>query len=474
MITTLAFIFVIGVLVFVHELGHFLAARRVGVRVLAFSIGFGPRLIGFTRGGTEYKIAAIPLGGFVKMAGETAEDQRSGEPDEFLSKSKWQRFQVLIAGPAMNILLAILVLWGLLLQGVDVPAYRDMAPVVGAMEPEAPAARAGVAVGDRILRVDDRAVETWDEFLLAIAGKARREVTLLIEREGQQRTVQLVPRAEGKYEIGEIGVLPDTHPHIRSVTPGEPADKAGLKTGDVVLAVQGETVSFSRQLSELITEHGEGGREISIRIRRDGQEHDLRASTIEREPGLWVIGIGISDQMTHLDPGVFEALRMSLQENWEGSGLIFRTLAGLFTGETSPRQLMGPVGIAGLSGEHARAGILPLLSLLATISLNLGLINLLPIPVLDGGHILIILLEGIARRDFSMRVKERMLFAGFVLLSADGDRHLQRPDARRVGRKPHVLALTSRRVPPRQPSPSLLAVSFLRVTDASSPLVNNP
>jgi regulator of sigma E protease len=415
-ITTLAFIFVIGVLVFVHELGHYLAARRVGVRVLTFSIGFGPRLLGFTRGGTEYKIAAIPLGGFVKMAGETVEDQRSGAPDEFLSKSKWQRFQVLIAGPAMNILLAILVLWGVLLQGTNVPAYRDMAPVVGAIESGAPAAEAGVQVGDRILRIDDRAVATWDDFLFTIAGKARREVTLLIDRGGEHRTVTVVPRAEGKYEIGEIGVLPDTHPHIPSVTPDEPADRAGFEAGDVVLAVEGETVSFARQLTELIAEHGSGGREIEIRVLRDGRELDLRVTPLQRDTGQWAIGIGISDQVTRIEPGPFEALWLSLEQNWEASGLIFRTLSGLFTGDTSPKQLMGPVGIAGLSGESARAGIVPLLALLASISLNLGLLNLLPIPVLDGGHILIILLEGIARRDFSIRVKERMLVAGFVLL----------------------------------------------------------
>lgn len=416
MTTTLAFIFVIGVLVFVHELGHYLAARRVGVRVLTFSIGFGPRLLGFTRGGTEYKIAAIPLGGFVKMAGETVEDQRSGAPDEFLSKSKWQRFQVLIAGPAMNILLAIFVLWGVLLQGTSVPAYRDMAPVVGAFEKEAPAVEAGMQVGDRILRVDDRAVATWDEFLFAVAGKARREVTLLVERDGEHRTVTVVPRAEGKYEIGDIGVLPDTHPNIPSVNPGEPADVAGLKAGDVILAVAGETVSFARQVSELIAEHGAGGREIVVRVLRDGRELDIPVTPMQRETGQWAIGIAISDQVERIEPGVFEAFRMSLEQNWESAGLIFRTLAGLFTGETSPKQLMGPVGIAGLSGESARAGLIPLLSLLASISLNLGLLNLLPIPVLDGGHILIILLEGIARRDFSVRVKERMLVAGFVLL----------------------------------------------------------
>ena len=224
MLTLLAFVFVIGVLVFVHELGHYLAARRVGVRVLAFSIGFGPRLFGFTRGGTEYKVAAIPLGGFVKMAGETNEDQRSGAADEFLSKSKWERFQVLIAGPAMNVLLAVLVLWGVLMRGADVPAYRDMPPVVGAMEPDAAAARAGVLVGDRILRVDDRAVETWEEFLLTIGGKARREVTLLVERGGQQVSLPVIPSAQGKYEIGDIGVLPVINPEIVQLIPGRTAD----------------------------------------------------------------------------------------------------------------------------------------------------------------------------------------------------------------------------------------------------------
>ncbi len=414
MLTVLAFAFVIGVLVFVHELGHFLAARRVGIRVLAFSIGFGPRLIGFTRGGTEYKIAAIPLGGFVKMAGENTEDQRSGAPDEFLSKSKWERFQVLIAGPAMNVLLAILVLWAVLLRGADVPAFRDMAPVVGAMDKDAPALKAGVLVGDRILRVDDRDVATWEEFLYTIGGKARREVVLLVDRGGRTERVTVVPNAEGKYEIGDIGVLPARHPHIRSVVAGEPADKAGLKSGDVILAINGDTVSFSRQVSELISKRQ--GQPISIRYSREGGEGEVTLTPVKRTETTWAIGIGISDQLTHLDPGVFEALKLSVEQNWSTTKEIFRTLIGLFTGETSPRQLMGPVGIASVSGESAQAGLFPLLGLMASLSLNLGLLNLMPIPVLDGGHILILLLEGIARRDFSIRVKEKMLVAGFVLL----------------------------------------------------------
>ena len=237
---------------------------------------------------------------------------------------------------------------------------------------------------------------------------------LLLDRGGRTERVTVVPNAEGKYEIGDIGVLPATHPHIRSVVSGEPADKAGLKNGDVILAINGDTVSFSRQVSELISRHQ--GQPISIRYSREGEQGEVTLTPVKRTETTWAIGIGISDQLTHLDPGVFEALKLSVEQNWGTTKEIFRTLIGLFTGETSPRQLMGPVGIASVSGESAQAGLFPLLGLMASLSLNLGLLNLMPIPVLDGGHILILLLEGIARRDFSIRVKEKMLVAGFVLL----------------------------------------------------------
>jgi regulator of sigma E protease len=412
-ITILAFAFVIGVLIFVHELGHFLAARRVGVRVLTFSIGFGPRLLGFTRGGTDYCLAAVPLGGFVKMAGENVGEEQTGKPDEFLSKSRWERFQILIMGPVMNLVLAVGLLAFVLYQGADVPAYRDMTPVVGAIEKGSPAEKAGLAVGDVILRVDDHAVPTWDDLLLTVSGKAHREVTLLVERSGQSRTFELVPNAIGKYEVGDIGVFPLTHPRVQSVTAGDPADKAGVKVGDVVVQVNDRPISFARQLSEEIGKHANDP--IVVRVLRDGRAQDIHVTPTQRGT-LGVIGIGIRDEVKRIEPGLLESLKMSAVQNWENAGLIFKTLGGLFTGETSPKQLMGPVGIAQLSGESAQNGIIPLLGLMAQISLNLGLLNLMPIPVLDGGHILIILLEGLARRSFSTRVKERMLLAGFVLL----------------------------------------------------------
>src|SRR5688572_28970500 len=180
----LAFLFVLGIVVFVHELGHFLAARRVGVRVLTFSLGFGPKLLKFRRGDTEYAISAIPLGGYVKMAGEQPDDERSGASDEFLSKSKWQRFQVLIAGPLMNVLLAIVVLAGVLYQGADIPIWQESAPVVGFVGENSPGASAGIKAGDRIVRVNGTDVNTWDEFLMAVVTKANREIPITIERDG--------------------------------------------------------------------------------------------------------------------------------------------------------------------------------------------------------------------------------------------------------------------------------------------------
>ena len=413
MITLLSFLFVLGVLVFVHELGHFLAARRVGVRVITFSLGFGPKILKFTRGDTEYCVSAVPLGGYVKMAGENPDDPRSGQPDEFLSKTKWQRFQILIMGPLMNIVLAVIVLAVVLAQGAHIAAYRDEAPVVGVVVRGSPAERAGVMVGDRVLAVNSDRVETWDQLLLRVATKANRDVELAVMRGGQTITVPVRPSAEGRFEIGTLGVLPDTHPFVASVIEGGPAEKAGLKANDVVLAINGEPIVFRTQLITEISKRG--GQNVEFTVKR-GDETLRISATPEKRGARGMMDMYLSDRLKSFTPGPLEAVKLSVEENIESSGLIFRTLAGLFTGETSVRQLQGPVGIAQLSGESAAEGWIPLFSLMAMLSINLGILNLMPIPVLDGGHILILMLEGVARRDFSMRVKEKMLLAGFVLL----------------------------------------------------------
>ncbi len=412
--TILAFLFVLGVLIFVHELGHFLAARRHGVRVLTFSLGFGPKILKVTRGDTEYCVSAIPLGGYVKMAGENPEDPRSGQPDEFLSKTKWQRFQILFAGPAMNIILAVVVLAFVFAQGAQMFAYMEQPAVIGAVLPDSPAARAGLRRNDRILTVGGRAVQTWADLRLEIGTRRPdRDVGLTLLRDGLTVSTTVRPVGQGRYEESEIGVLPNSNPIIDSVVPGEIAEAAGFKAGDVVLAINGEPVVTSEHFRQIVGRLGE--REIHFTIRRGNQQVELRATPKDHGDGAKV-GLYISDPTKSFTPGPLEAIRMSVEQNIKSSGLIFRTLGGLFTGATSVRQLQGPVGIAQLSGESAQEGFIALLSLMAMLSINLGILNLMPVPVLDGGHILIMALEGIARRDFSMRVKEKMLLAGFVVL----------------------------------------------------------
>jgi regulator of sigma E protease len=414
--TLLAFAFVLGVLVFVHELGHFLAAKRVGIRVLKFQLGFNPTVISFHHGGTEYGIGALPLGGYVKMAGDNPDETRSGAPDEFLSKSKWERFQVLIMGPTMNILLALVLTTVVLYRGGQVPAYQDESVVVGAVAAGSPAAKAAILPGDHIVSVAGHDVATWDDFFIAIGTRANHELTLGLERNGVEITRQVtptVPPGQNRFEVGEIGVLPNVHPRLTSVTAGDPADRAGLKSGDIVLAVNGEPMTLSSQLKDTIESFPK--QTITVSVLRNGTEQKLSV-TPELNGKVGRIGIGIADEMKSINPGFVEAIGMSVKTNLRSAAVIFQTVWGLITRETSPRQLMGPVAIAQLSGESAHLGWIALLSLMATISLNLGLVNLLPIPVLDGGHIFIMAIEGVARRDFSVRVKEKMLLAGFVVL----------------------------------------------------------
>lgn len=410
----LAFLFVLGVLIFVHELGHFLMARRIGVRVLTFSLGFGPKLLNIKRGDTEYCISAIPLGGYVKMAGENPEDNRTGAADEFLSKTKWQRFQVLLMGPVMNLVLAVVVMAVVLYQGAPVPLYEQQPVVVGTLSENSVGAKAGLKAGDRIVTVNGEIVETWEQLSTAILPKAGAPVTLGYIRDGNRGQVGVTPAGHGKYQLGDLGIQPTVHPQIVAVSKGQPAEEAGLKEGDVILAADGQQdISYENFLAA-IKSHGQ--QPLRLVVKRDGQPREM---VVQPRPVGDTVMIGA--QFTFLEtvsikPGPIEAVKLSVAKNWEWATQILQTLGGLVTRNTSVKQLMGPVAIADLSGSAAQAGWIPLFTLMAMISVNLGLLNLMPIPVLDGGHIFILALEGLARRDFSMRVKEKMLGAGFVLL----------------------------------------------------------
>ena len=421
MTTLFAFLFVLGVLIFVHELGHFVMARRVGVRVLKFSLGFGPRLVGFTRGDTEYVISAIPLGGYVKMAGENPDDPRSGRDDEFLSKTKWQRFQVLIMGPLMNLILAVVVTAGVLMNGTEIPAFQSKPPVVGQIEPGSPAEKAGIRVGDRIVTVAGRDVNTWEQFFIGVGTRASRPTDLGVLRDGKHFTVTATPTPQTRFEVGDIGVLPESHPHVGGLLPGGRAEQAGLQRGDRILKVDGSTIAFPNQLIDALSK--KANTPVTMTIARGGVEQDVKIVPESNEgrcpslpAGAGCIGISIGEDVIHIKPGPIDAFAMSLKRNYESAGLIFMTIGQLITRETSTRQLMGPLAIAQLSGESAQQGWTSLFALMASISLNLGLLNLLPIPVLDGGHIFIMALEGLARRDFSLKVKEKMFLAGFAVL----------------------------------------------------------
>jgi regulator of sigma E protease len=417
MTDVLSLLFVLGVLVFVHELGHFLVARRNGVRCLTFSLGFGPKLLQTKRGDTVYCISAIPLGGYVKMAGmgEGSDDKPEGKPDEFPSKTKWQRFQILIAGPAMNVILAVVIMTVVLYQGAEVAVYPDQPPMVGSVAEDSPATAAGIRPGDRILSVAGREVDTWEELMYAVGPRAAREIEVVLRRDGGAHTVQVTPEAQGRYDIGELGVGPVTNPQVVSLasTTSSAAQDAGLQVGDVIEAVDGRDVTRALLIEEI---NASAGTPRTLRVRRDGVRRDI-VVTPQLVGDVGMIGVSLSlYEVRIIEPGPFEAFTMSLTQNYEWSGLIFQTLWGLVTREVSPTQFLGPVGIAQLSGDAAEVGWVALFGLMAMISINLGILNLLPIPVLDGGHIFILAMEGVSRREFSLQLKERLMFVGLALI----------------------------------------------------------
>jgi len=395
-------------------MGHFLMARRIGIRVLTFSLGFGPKLLTVRRGDTDYCISAIPLGGYVKMAGENPDDVQSGADDEFLSKTKWERFQVLIMGPAMNILLAFVVMAVVLYQGADVPAYEEQPPIVGYVMEASPAEQSGIRVGDLILSIGGRPVQTWEELFVAVMPRAERELEVVLRRGLQEVTVQVTPEAQTQFQVGDLGVVPIMQPQILNVMTGDPADLAGIKPRDVITAVNDEPITRDNPFVETINANADVA--LMLTVVRGSQTLKIEVTPALRG-NVGLIGVELSPfEVRTIEPGPLQAIQMSFEKNYAWSGLIFQTLGGLLTSETSPKQLVGPLGIAQLSGGAAQIGLVALFTLMAMISLNLGILNLLPIPVLDGGHIFIMALEGLSRRDFSVRIKEKIQLAGFVVI----------------------------------------------------------
>ncbi len=422
---TLAFLFVLGVLVLIHELGHHLAARYFGIRVESFSIGFGRRLFGFRYGDTEYKVCLLPLGGYVKMAGVELVGDSVGEdgvvvaPDGFLSKPRWQRLVVLFMGPLFNVLLAVALMAGMYMVHFERLKFWNEPAVVGYVVLDSAAAQAGVEQGDLIVSVNGQSTEDWQAVKLAVLAATNSTVPVEIERDGAGVELSLAIGADER-GLGEAGWTQASPILLGDSMAGMPAAEADIERGDVLVAINGQAIVA---VEEVIDRIGSlGGTEVEFTLDRDGETVTTLVTPIydETDPTnpAWRIGVGLMADHERIvgELSLGEALLQSIDDNSKNATLIFGILRGLVEQRVPATTLSGPLGIAELSGEAARRGWPDLIGLMAGISLNLGIFNLLPIPILDGGSILLLLFESVIRRDVSLAVKERILQAGLVFI----------------------------------------------------------
>ncbi len=426
---------VLGITITVHEFGHFAMAKLLKIRVLVFSLGFGPRLAGFTRGGTEYRLSPFPLGGYVKMAGETFDEERKGDPDEFLSHPKWHRFLVAISGPFMNILLAIAIAASSYIEGVYVARYPNDPAVVGPVAAGSAARRAGLETGDRIVSVHGNSIKTWEDLEIALGTAPKNALDVEVLRNNRMLPLHFdPPPGANQIEPAALGFKwPLSRTIVQSVDENMPAQKAGLKEGDEILSVtgSGKTATDYSRILNIISESK--GIPLDFKVHRldvlpkkdeiwntaESQKGKILHFSITpiEDKGRVVVGF-FPDSPSDLQKfGILGALGQSVRRNYEMSNLTFRIIGRIFRGSASVRTLSGPIEIARMSGSAARTGSAPLFfGFLGLISLQLGVFNLLPIPILDGGVIALLFIEGLIRRDLSLNLKEKIVQVGFVFL----------------------------------------------------------
>lgn len=436
MTTMLAFIIVLGVLVFVHELGHFLAAKWAGIHVHRFSVGLGTpiKALTVTRGGTEYSISWIPLGGYVKMASREEQggsDSLEGgaaslehvDPEAvFEAKPVWKRMVVILAGVVMNILFAWLVFSGLLVaRGQQLQPIRTVGYVTPAESlPEEARPLAALVTGDSIVAVNGRAVETWEDITTGIATAAADSV--LIEVAGKPPVVLPIHRDQLEERLqAASAMLPFLRPVIGQVTPGRPGAAAGLQVGDTIVAIDGTATPEWSQAQRMIS--ARPGQPMVLTISRGGEQLELAATPgSEPDPAggegrVGRLGIGVATPAPiHRPLGILAAVGEGWSQTAEASTQVVRAVRGLATGRVSTRELGGPIQIGQMAGQTARMGPEAFLLFMAIISVNLAVMNLLPIPVLDGGQFLFLLGEAVAGRPLSARLRERLSMVGLALI----------------------------------------------------------
>ena len=418
-IAILAVAFVLGVMILVHEFGHYAVAKLCGVRVDVFSLGFGKRLIGFKRGDTDYRISALPLGGYVKMAGENPMEVHTGDPAEFTSHPRWQRLLIAIAGPAMNILLAIGIVTGVYMVHYSHDWYLDQEARVGWVEPSSPAARAGISPGDLIVQLDGLKNPDWEDAKNKIAISPSQPIPVTLRRGNETLNVTLVPDTYGPSRVGDAGLEPATGVTVDQIDPSMPAYKAGIREGDDILAVNGIGLHFVRELTDFLQKNKE--KPVEITAVRNGKVTKYQMTPVLASNGeggqLYRIGF-VGGIRQHVDKLPFaQALNRSIDQNKKYAMLLVELVRKMVERKVSVKMMSSPIEIARISGEAAREpGWTPLLLIMAGISLNLGIFNLFPIPILDGGLMLLLLIEGLLRRDISLHIKERIYQAAFVFL----------------------------------------------------------
>jgi regulator of sigma E protease len=387
------------------------------VRVLVFSLGFGKSLLHLKRGDTDYRISVLPFGGYVKMAGDDPSESREGDKEEFLSQPRWHRFVIVVMGPAMNVLLAVVLLTGLYRFHFQRPAYLEQPARIGDVDTGSPAAQANIHPGDLILRLGSEDNPKWEDIDFKILTTVNESIPLELERNGGIVNTSITPIAKGPNRAGYVGWEPILPGVLEGVEPGLPASKAGLKPGDEIVGIDGHKVYYFPSVAYAIQTGN--GKPVVFDVIRTGQELQITVQPVFGElmgEKRWRVGFWFHSGMVVRHLPWRQALSDSLQDNAHNCLATFDVLGKILSRRMSPASLTGPIGIAQLSGEAYRAGLPDLILLVSFISLQLGIFNLLPIPVLDGGVILLLLVEGLIRRDLSLAVKERFVQVGIVFL----------------------------------------------------------